>query len=110
MGAQPYVSTPYPSHALVQWLVDHVGTWPFWINMTKGIIVIVIIMISIYIRTHILLCVLFLASIAKTTTIFYIYRLSEEGSKDMEAKECGQEGVRRSKSGVCRRSSESLFL
>lgn len=32
----PYVSTPYWSHAIIQWLVDHVGTEWFWMNYTHS--------------------------------------------------------------------------
>ena len=31
----PYVSTPYWSHALVQWGVEHLGTRWFWMWYTK---------------------------------------------------------------------------
>ena len=33
--SHPYVSTPYWSHALAQWTVDHVGTRWFWMWYTK---------------------------------------------------------------------------
>jgi 17beta-estradiol 17-dehydrogenase / very-long-chain 3-oxoacyl-CoA reductase len=32
----PYVSTPYWSHAIIQWLVDHVGTEWFWMWYTHS--------------------------------------------------------------------------
>ena len=32
----PYVSTPYWSHAIIQWLVDHIGTEWFWMNYTHS--------------------------------------------------------------------------
>lgn len=35
----PYVSTPYWSHAFIQWLVDHVGTEWFWMNYTHSALV-----------------------------------------------------------------------
>ena len=31
----PYVSTPYWSHAIAHWLVDHIGTEQFWISYTR---------------------------------------------------------------------------
>lgn len=31
----PYISTPFYSHALVQWVVDHLFTKKFWISYTR---------------------------------------------------------------------------
>jgi len=30
IGPMPYTSTPHPSHALVQYVIDRVGSWQFW--------------------------------------------------------------------------------
>ena len=32
--SHPYVSTPYWSHAVIQWLVDHIGTEWLWMKYT----------------------------------------------------------------------------
>jgi 17beta-estradiol 17-dehydrogenase / very-long-chain 3-oxoacyl-CoA reductase len=32
---KPYVSTPYFTHAVAQFFIDHVGTWPLWFWYNK---------------------------------------------------------------------------
>lgn len=35
--SHPFVSTPYWSHALIQWLVDHVGNEWLWMKYTENL-------------------------------------------------------------------------